>query len=390
MALDTTKTLTGVTYNGVAFPLDDGKDMLQARVDAINSCAYLFYNYGGTELDITRLDTSNVTTMNGMFYGCTKLIELDISSFDTSNVTNMGAMFYDCSALPTLDVSNFDTSNVTTMRSMFSNCNKVTTLDVSNFNTSKVTDMGYIFHQCNKLTSLDLSNFNTSNVTNMDYMFYYCNWLTSLNMGNNFNTSNVTNMNSMFNRCIGITTLNLSNFNTSNVTNMGFMFASCQRLTALDLSNFDTSKVTNIQSMFAGCDVLTTVQGTLDLYSTTNPGNMFNYTYALTGVTLKNIRRSLQIGSGTEYGHLWELPYLINAVKECWDLSASTQQTLTIGSANVEKIANVYVRLITPTAEQIEADPYINNKLPCEVCESTDEGAMTLTAYAGLKNWVLA
>ena len=32
-----------------------------------------------------------------MFYGCSSLKELNISSFNTSNITNMREMFYGCS-----------------------------------------------------------------------------------------------------------------------------------------------------------------------------------------------------------------------------------------------------------------------------------------------------
>ena len=79
-----------------------------------------FYNYKGTELDeeITNLDTSNITSMDSMFYQCSKLTTLDLSSFDTSKVTNMGSMFNACNKLTTLDVSNFDTSKVTNMSYM--------------------------------------------------------------------------------------------------------------------------------------------------------------------------------------------------------------------------------------------------------------------------------
>ena len=38
-------------------------------------------------------DTSAVTDMRSMFYGCSKLTTLDLSSFDTSAVTNMTEMF---------------------------------------------------------------------------------------------------------------------------------------------------------------------------------------------------------------------------------------------------------------------------------------------------------
>lgn len=38
----------------------------------------------------------------------------------------------------------------------------------------------------------------------------------------------------------------------------------------------------------------------------------------------------------------------------------------------------------------IADDDLIESKLPCEVCESTDESAMLLEDYIYLKNWKLA
>ncbi|MCD8118349.1 MAG: protein kinase, partial [Lachnospiraceae bacterium] len=43
------------------------------------NCTYIEWNGS--------FDTSNVTSMYGMFYGCNRLTELDVSGFDTSNVT---------------------------------------------------------------------------------------------------------------------------------------------------------------------------------------------------------------------------------------------------------------------------------------------------------------
>ena len=99
---------------------------------------------------------------------------LNVSNLDTSQVTNMSDMFTWCSKLTTLDLSNFDTSKVTYMGSMFYNCRGLTTLDLSNWNTSKVTNMNYMFSGCTSLTSLDVSNWNTSKVTRMDAMFSDC------------------------------------------------------------------------------------------------------------------------------------------------------------------------------------------------------------------------
>lgn len=70
-------------------------------------------------MDLSKLDTSNVTIMQGMFSFCLKLTELDLSNFDTSNVTNMRAMFCLMPQLRYLDISSFNMSNVTDDLAMF-------------------------------------------------------------------------------------------------------------------------------------------------------------------------------------------------------------------------------------------------------------------------------
>ena len=161
--------------------------------------------------------------------------------------------------LKTLNVSNLDTSQVTDMRMTFNGCSSLTSLDVSNWNTSKVTDMYAMFSHCDTLTSLDVSHFDTSKVTNMSYMFNGCSKLTSLDLSN-WDISKVNSMSSMFVNCRSLTSLNLSNWDTSNVTNMYGMFSNCESLTSLDVSNWNISQVTDIDIMFSYCISLRTIK----------------------------------------------------------------------------------------------------------------------------------
>ncbi len=170
-------------------------------------------------------------------------------------------MFNNCDNLENLDVSKLDTTNVTCMGGMFNHCRSLKELDLSNFDTSKVTDMGYMFSDCTFLKSLDLSNFNTSQVTDMSYMFYECSALTSLDVSM-FDTSLVITMEMMFKGCSGLTSLDLSNFNTSKVTTMRNMFFNCIALTSLDLSKFDikSETETGISDMLSYCKSLMTIK----------------------------------------------------------------------------------------------------------------------------------
>ena len=58
--------------------------------------------------------------MQTMFQRCEKITSLDLSNFDTSKVTTMGWMFYGCYNLRTIYASdNFVTNNVTLSTNMF-------------------------------------------------------------------------------------------------------------------------------------------------------------------------------------------------------------------------------------------------------------------------------
>ncbi len=127
---------------------------------ANESMIYYFANFNKmTSIDLSALDTSEVTNMYGMFANCSSLTSLDLSSFNTSEVTNMEDMFYACNSLTRIDVSNFDTSNVTTMSYMFSDCDSLTSIDVSNFDTSKVTNMYGMFCACPAWYTVDQTRF---------------------------------------------------------------------------------------------------------------------------------------------------------------------------------------------------------------------------------------
>lgn len=146
------------------------------------STAYLFYGLSNiTSLDLSNLDTSNVTVMTWMFNSCESLIEIKGSeNLVSSKVTTMERMFNYCISLSSLETSNWNTSNVSIMTGIFDGCKSLTSLDLSSFNTSKVKSMDSMFYGCESLTEIiGLDNFDTSSVTNMSYMFRNCSNLTS-------------------------------------------------------------------------------------------------------------------------------------------------------------------------------------------------------------------
>ena len=270
-----------------------------------NSCYKWFQNFNNLQTikGIEYLNTSNVTNMAYMFYGCQNLTSLDVSNFDTSNVTNMGAMFTGCSGLTVLDVSSFNTSKVMIMYGMFMGCSKIETIFASDkFDVSNVTNSNLMFTNCTSLKGYDenktdktYATVNGGYFTNvirpwvkyadgtLTFQYGYKKTLGTdeylLNEGSSdpewinershiqkvvfdksFAQAQPTSCYNWFYGCSVLSAIEgIENLNTSNVTDMSCMFEDCPSLTSLDLLSFDTQNVTNMSKMFFGCSSLSTI-----------------------------------------------------------------------------------------------------------------------------------
>lgn len=193
-----------------------------------------------------------IVSMNDAYY-LSEATSIDLTGIDTRNVTNMHGLFYDSKTTEIKGLESLDTSKVTNMRSMFLN-SKVQKINLETFDTSNVTNMGNMFSGVSLTGSLNLSNFDTSNVTDMSSMFY----LTTIELDlSSFNTKSATNMTGMF-QSINADKLDLKNFDMSNVTASNRILGYA-KINILNLSNLIISNNTVLENTFNGSTIKETI-----------------------------------------------------------------------------------------------------------------------------------
>lgn len=206
--------------------------------------SYTFPTSGSNNIEYSTI--SDLTSIKGMFNGCSSLSSIDLTNFSTSAMTDMSNLFMNCTELTSVKLNNFDTSNATTINSIFYNCQKLTSLNFSNLNLSNVTDMSYAFGNCSGLTNIDLTNTNIS-----------------------FDASVKTSISHLFENCSNLTSINLSNWKITKNTNISYLFANCTKLESIDISSFDTTENvynSNIEKMFYNCNALKSIRCTGQFY----------------------------------------------------------------------------------------------------------------------------
>lgn len=174
--LQSIEGLDKLTYSGNG----DGMFRDDSKLDTVNfsdfdtskitSMNFMFLNTAFEKLDLSGFNTSQVTKMSGTFDGTGNLKTLDLSNFDTRQVTDMSFLFYN-SGVSDVNLSSLNTSNVTNMMQMFLGAKNLTKLDLSSFNTSNVDTMYEMFDHATSLKTVDMSNWDTSKVTTMNNMF---------------------------------------------------------------------------------------------------------------------------------------------------------------------------------------------------------------------------
>lgn len=207
-------------------------------------------------IEVLGANTTGVIKMVETFSSCNRLEK--VALFDTSNVTTMEGMFaitilstYNPSLLKTVPL--FDTSKVSYMDNMFAWCNSLE--EVPLFDTSSVYTATGMFSRCTSLKTIPL--FNLSNNRDFDLMFAGCTSLINIPL---FDMSSGTRAENMFNGCTSITTVPL--FNTVNMKYMTNMFNGCTSLTTVP--DLDITSIIVVGEMFLNC--YNVEQGALSFY----------------------------------------------------------------------------------------------------------------------------
>ena len=235
------------------------------------------------------LNTSRVTSMEGMFENCVKLKELDLCRFDVSKVTKMDGMFYYCAALKTIYCNSFWAHECDAAgNNMFHGC------------TSLVGGQGT---KCNGTTNITINNAHPDNgasvpgyFTEKDELYGYrsgnkmiirydkereshgglypqnvdiygwlnlddsSNPITTIELHSSVQNARPTITNFWFSGFEYVNSfVHLDYLNTSEVMHMQGMFKRCYVLTSIDISSFNTEKLKSTYMMFFNCYALTTI-----------------------------------------------------------------------------------------------------------------------------------
>ena len=198
--------------------------------------------------------SNRLTNLEGMFNGCEKITDIYLGDrFDASHVTDMKLMFNGCRMLRDIPrIFDWNTSSVETTENMFSGCEKLTRLDLSGWDTSHVTTMASMFYGCKALTTLDVRDWDTSSLVNAQSIFEDCSSLSRLDVSD-WDMSSARELYGVFRNCSSLTRLDVSRWDVSSARDMGYLFSGCIGLTSLDLSGWDTGSVTGMYYTFSGC-----------------------------------------------------------------------------------------------------------------------------------------
>ena len=200
-----------------------------------------FSFFSNSDLQISATDTpntSNVTTMQGMFEGCTSLNTGNFTNWNVSNVTNMGSLFRNCESF-NQDISSWDVGNVTDMFRMFENA-KIFNQDIGGWNVISATNMSGMFSEADTFNQ-DIGDWNVINVTSMLSMFLGSDAFNQ-DIGN-WDVSSVTITSSMF-QSTTMFNQDIGDWNVGNTVNMSRMFYEASAFNQ-DLTDWDVDNVTN-------------------------------------------------------------------------------------------------------------------------------------------------
>ena len=337
-------------------------------------------------IDIPELDTSNFTSLSGMFNNCISLnVDREVI-FNAAKATSTKDMFYKSGYIKKVTFTN--TSGVTNFRDMFyySRVNEVSGIDFTNrevpsnanylpFSYSYIQTISnvkapenavYLFRDAQNLKNI--YNLDTSNTTNFEEMFSGCIRLKQIS---EIDTSKGTNFNKMFYKCYNITSLpqldtssgtnfvfmfsecsaleSIPELNAPNGTDFRYMFSGCTSLKSASLS--DTSKGTNFDAIFQGCTSLESAS-LLNTSSGTNFSDMFFRCSSLNSIILQNT------SSGTNFSNMFYDCSSLTLVPQLDTSNGTNFRYMFSGCPELIKVSSLSLKSLNTTISHSEFTEY--------------------------------
>lgn len=207
---------------------------------------FVFRNYQSMDLDLSRWNTENVTSMSGMFSQTTFIRSPNISGWDVSKVKYMDMMFQECRNFNE-PLNNWNTKALVDASEMFDSCTDFNQ-SLENWDTSSLKEARGMFKN-NEQMAFDwaIENWDTGKLVNAQSMFERC---TQFNRPiGNWDVHDISYCKFMFKDCV--------NFNqpltdwTLSPNTMEGMFQNCQRFNQ-PVNHFYVTNVNNFDSVFEG------------------------------------------------------------------------------------------------------------------------------------------
>ncbi|MES2516421.1 MAG: BspA family leucine-rich repeat surface protein [Bacteroidota bacterium] len=335
------------------------------NLSGVSSMAGMFQNCFSlnSPANINSWNTFAVTSMKGLFKGASSF-NLDISSWNTAAVTNMTSMFNRASAF-NQNIGSWNTAAVTDMSNMFRGAS-VFNQNIGTWNTSSVTDMNSMFYLTNSFNQ-NIGAWNTAAVTDMSSMFYGA---TVFNQNISlWNTSGVTDMSLMFGLA-GVFNQPIGSWNTGAVTNMSNMFRSAAAFNQ-NIGMWNTAAVTNMSSMFYGAGVFNQNIGLWNTSAVTTIYAMFQ-----NAVVFNQDIGSWNTGAVTNMSAMFNGAAIFNQDINSWNTSS------VINTSQMFFGASVFNQNIS--GWNVAADTSMNSMFRGAVAFNQDIGSWNTTAVANM------
>ena len=158
-----TLDLTNDSLNNTSYADDPGGSLL---------CNFLTNNTFNNKTNITAIKKLNlirtgisITNASQGFASMTNLTQIDLSSIDLSAVTTCEKLFYQDSHLLTIDLSNTSIgTSCTSFNNIFNGCTSLTTVNLNNCDLSSLTNKTNMFYNCNALRDVYVNREGTLNM----------------------------------------------------------------------------------------------------------------------------------------------------------------------------------------------------------------------------------